>query len=49
MPRPGELRRENEALRDRISRLSAAILWVSVSIAVRTVLQEVVERAWRLS
>ena len=44
-----ELRREIEALRDRTSKLSAAILRVSVNLDVRTVLQEVFERAWSLS
>ncbi len=40
-----ELRRENEALRDRISRLSAAILRISASLELTTVLQEVVDSA----
>ena len=41
----GELRRENEALRGRISRLSAAVLRVSASLDLDTVLREVVESA----
>ena len=41
---PDELRREIEALRDRISKLSVAILRISVSLDVRSLLQEVVER-----
>ena len=40
----GELRRENEALRERIARLSAAVLRISASLDVMTVLQEVVDR-----
>ena len=44
-----ELRRENEALRDRISKLSAAILRISVSLDVSTVLQEAVESACALT
>lgn len=46
---PGELRREIEALRDRISQLNAAILRISVSLDVSAVLHEVVERARSLS
>ena len=42
MQRPGELRRKNEALGDRISR-------ISVSLDVRTVLEEEFERVWSLS
>ena len=44
-----ELRRENEALRDRISRLSAAVLRVSASLDLDTVLHEVVESARALT
>ena len=44
MQSPDELRQEIEALQDRIFKLSAAILRISVSLDVRTVLQEVVER-----
>ena len=44
-----ELRRENETLRDRISKLSAAILRISESLDVGTVLQEVVESACALT
>ena len=44
-----ELRRENEALRDRISRLSAAVLRVSASLDLDTVLREVVESARALT
>ena len=43
MQSPDELRRENEALRDRISKFSAAILRISVSLGVSTVLQQVAE------
>jgi len=39
------LRRENEALRERVSRLSAAALRVSASLDLDTVLHEVVEGA----
>ena len=49
MQSPDELRREIEALRDCIPKLSAAILWISVSLDVSIVLQGVVERAWSLS
>ena len=45
----GELRRENEALRERIARLSAAILRISASLDVMTVLQEVVDSARALT
>ena len=45
----GELKRENEALRDRISKLSAAVLRISESLDVGTVLQEVVETACALT
>ena len=46
---PDELRRENEALGERISRLSAAILRISASLDVNTVLQEVVDSARALT
>ena len=46
---PGELRRENEALRDRISRLSAAVLRISASLDLDTVLREVVDSARALT
>ena len=40
-----ELRREIEALRERVSRLSAAVLRASSSLDLDTVLQEVVDSA----
>ena len=46
---PDELRRENEALGERIARLSAAILRISASLDVNTVLQEVVDSARALT
>ena len=46
---PDELRRENETLRDRISRLSAAVLRVSASLDLNTVLHEIVESARALT
>ena len=46
---PDELRRENEALGDRISRLSAAILRISASLDLTTVLHEVVVSARALT
>ncbi len=49
MDTPDELRRENEALRDRISRLSAAVLRISASLDVNTVLHEVVDSACALT
>ena len=49
MKNPDELRRENELLRDRLSRLSAAVLRVSASLDLNTVLQEVVESARALT
>ena len=49
MKGPDELRRENEALGDRISRLSAAILRISASLDVTTVLHEVVDNARALT
>ena len=45
----GELRRENEALRERIARLSAAVLRISASLDVVTVLQEVADSARALT
>ena len=44
-----ELRRENEALRDRNARLIGAILRISASLYVDTVLQEIVESARALT
>ena len=49
MPSPDELKRENKTLRDRISTLSAAILRISESLDVRTVLDEVVQSACALT
>ena len=49
MTRLERLRRENAALRDRISRLSAAILRISGSLDQNTVLQEVVDTARALT
>ena len=49
MTRPNDLRRENEALRDRLARLSAAILRISASLDVTTVLHEVVDSARALT
>ena len=43
------LRRENEALRDRISRLNEAVLRISGSLDLSTVLQEVVDSARALT
>ena len=50
-PLPGqdELRRENEALRERISRLSETILRINETLDLTTVLHEVVERACALT
>ena len=45
----GELRREFEALHDRVSKLSAALLRVSASLDLDTVLQEVVDSARTLT
>ena len=42
-----ELRAENEALRDRLSRLSESSLRISESLDVNTVLREVVETSGR--
>ena len=44
-----ELRAENEALRHRLTRLTAAILRVGGSLDLRTVLQEVVDGARELT
>ena len=49
LKRSDELRRENEALRERISTLSAAILRISATLDLDTVLREVVESARTLS
>ena len=49
MQSPDELRQENEALRDRVSRLSSAILRISASLDLSTVLQEVVDSARALT
>ena len=49
MNRPDDVRRENEMLRDRISELSAAILRISASLDLNTVLSEVVESACSLT
>ena len=49
MNSPDELKREIEALRDRISELSTAVLRISASLDVNTVLREVVESARALS
>ena len=49
MTTPDDLRREIEALRDRISRLSAAVLRISDSLDLDTVLHEIVESARALT
>ena len=49
MKSPDELRREIDALRERISRLSAAILRISTTLDVGTVLREVVDSARALT
>ena len=49
MKNPDELRRENQALGERISGLSAAILRISGSLDLNTVLQEVVDSARALT
>ena len=49
MTSPADLRRENEALRDRIARLSAAVLRISASLDLDTVLHEIVESARALT
>ena len=46
---PHALQRENDALRERISRLGAAILRISASLDLSTVLQEVVDSARALT
>ena len=48
-PGRGDLARENEALRERISRLSAAILRINASLDLPTVLHEVMEGARALT
>ena len=45
MTKADELRGENQALRERLSRLSEASLRISESLDVQTVLREVVESA----
>ena len=45
MKSPDELHRENEALRERISRLSAASVRINASLDLNTVLKEVVDSA----
>ena len=42
---PGELQRRIEALQERVSRLSAAVLRISASLDLDTVLQEAVDSA----
>ena len=49
MKSPDELRREIDALRERISRLSAAILRTSATLDLGTVLREVVDSARALT
>ena len=49
MSTPDELRRENEALRERIAKLNAAVLRVNASLDLDTVLQEVVDSARSLT
>ena len=49
MPEPGDLKRENEALRQRIATLNAAILAINASLDLDTVLEEVVESARALT
>ena len=49
MNSPDELRRENEKLRDHISRLSAAVLRISASLDLKTVLLEIMESARALT
>ena len=49
LPNPDSLKRENEALRDRISKLSAASLRISASLDLGTVLREAVESACQLT
>ncbi|MCY3745643.1 MAG: response regulator [Acidobacteria bacterium] len=47
--RPDELRQQIEALQERVSRLSAAVLRISASLDLDTVLQEVVDSACALT
>ena len=49
MDGPDELRQENAALRERISKLSAAILRISASLDLDTVLREIVDSARALT
>ena len=49
MAEPGDLKRENEALRRRIATLNAAILRINASLDLDTVLDEVVESARALT
>ena len=49
MKSPGEIHRENETLRERISRLSEASVRISASLDLNTVLQEVVDSARALT
>ena len=49
MATPGELRRRMEALEERVSRLSGAVLRISSSLDLDTVLQEVVDSARALT
>ena len=49
MNQPDDLRRENEALRDRLSRLSGASLRITEDLDLDTVLQEVVDAARSLT
>ena len=49
MPRSADLKRENEALRQRIAALNAAILQINASLDLDTVLREVVESARALT
>lgn len=44
-----ELRQQNEALRARVSRLSAAVLRISATLDLNTVLREVIESARALT
>ena len=46
---PDELRQQIEALQERVSRLSAAVLRISASLDLDTVLQEVVDSAGALT
>ena len=49
MTQSGDTQREIEALRERISTLSAAVLRISATLDLDTVLAEVVESARRLT